>query len=273
MKIAVTGYKGRLGSALITHGCVPLECDITNPEQIDSAIQSVSPDVIINCAAFTAVDQCESDEAFKEALKVNFYGVENLVNTRIPMIHISTDYVFNGERGPYSEREKYNEPVNSYGYSKLAGEIVVLYPSDEKIPRIVVRTTGLFCNSAHHDFVKLVRGEYDKLYVASNLYGNQTNADLMAESLLILANKLPQVYKVHKIVHIASIDVVSRYEFSLMIASRFGLDKNKIIPVGSSKIEGWVAKRPRFGGLKTALSRRLKLPQFSIVDGLNRLSE
>ena len=102
-RIAVTGYKGRLGNELINQGCIPLDCDITRPITIKKAIGQVCPDVIIHCAAKTDVDGCEQHKDI--AFKVNAEGTNNLREC-FPggkIIYISTDYIFDGTAGVYKE--------------------------------------------------------------------------------------------------------------------------------------------------------------------------
>jgi len=124
-KIAVTGWDGRLGRALVKAGCVPLECDITDPFQVKQAVKKVKPDIIINCAALTQVDEAEND--YEHFLDVNSFAVRNLLDTKLQVVQISTDYVFDGHRGPYNEHSQVcdevdgvvTEPVNAYGWSKI----------------------------------------------------------------------------------------------------------------------------------------------------------
>ncbi len=134
MKILILGSKGQLGTDCCnllckendTLGCDIRQFDIADPESVDSYISGARPEVIINCAAYTAVDACETERSL--AWKVNAEGPRNLamaarkMNSRL--IHISTDYVFDGKRPvpqPYGEEDPTN-PLSQYGLSKLAGE-------------------------------------------------------------------------------------------------------------------------------------------------------
>lgn len=272
MKIGVTGYRGRLGNQL-SKDCYILTCDITNEREVLRTIVDLRPDVVINCAAITDVDACEKDE--DAAMEVNFYGVENVRkacdDVECRMIHISTDYVFNGKNGAYSETRKpltvkNGEPVNSYGWSKLGGESIMI-PDDNTI---VVRTTGLYDHTDRHDFLKLVMdtvGQGKELMVTKQLIGNQTYVPHLAEGLLTLAEK-PEIFKKRDILHIASKDRMSRYEFALIIAGMFGYDKELIIPVNNKDIPNWVAPRPTKGGLLTSQAVRDGIPIYTIMEGL-----
>jgi len=267
-KIAVTGSDGRLGSQLVLMGCTPLECDITKPEEIELALVMTKPDVIINCAAFTDVDACETNEGWKKAIAVNMHGVEKLRNAFSgKLIHLSTDYIFDGKRGPYSEGHKDTSPVNLYGNTKLGSEIVLLYPMSTN-PTCIVRTTGLFGGFGHkHDLVDTIIDNLSvgkELSISYELMGNQTYVPFLAEALL----KLAGMEWAHKIVHIGSSDIVSRYEFALLVASVYGLNKDLIHPCLNKDVMGWVAERPKKGGLKTTLAKKLRLPIYTVLDGI-----
>jgi len=277
MKIGVTGFSGRLGSDLVTNwNCVPMTCNIISNDQILDSIDTVHPDVIINCAAETNVDGCEDidDEHSKygkNALLVNFRGVENLQSCFSgPIIHISTDYVFSGKKGPYKENDNDYPPVNVYGWTKWAGEVVLLTPRIHN--SMVVRTTGLF-GTHDDDFVhKLLNVLQSDTHIQSSteLCGNSTYIPFLSRSLLYVAHNLDK-FKDHPILHIASTDIVSRYSLSLMVCKVFDLDANLVHPCKNSDITGWVAPRPINAGLNVRLSKKLGLQQFSVLDGLRRM--
>ena len=267
MVICVTGFQGRLGSELIRMGCEPLECDITYQEEIELAILHKKPDVIINCAAYTNVDGCEDNELYKHALSVNTWGVGHLRDIfEGRLIHISSDYVFNGREGPYAETFSKFDPVNGYGYSKVGAE--VLLQTHNNRDTIIVRTTGLYGGcSGQHDFSKLVLQhlrEGKELEATNSLRGNQTYVPHLAEALIYCANtdNLP------RLLHIASKEVITRYEFAVMIANTFGYDSKLVIPVRNKEVPGWVAPRPIKGGLKVNLAEKNKVPIYKIMDGL-----
>jgi dTDP-4-dehydrorhamnose reductase len=274
VKIGITGPNGRLGSQLVLMGCTPLECDITKLYDIDLALVMTKPDVIINCAAFTDVDACETEVGWKRAIEVNMRGVENLRNSFSGrLIHISTDYIFNGRNGPYAETNKEYDPVNMYGSSKLGGEVALLNPEDDKKETCIVRTTGLYGATMSRDDVanmiieRLSEGRY--LTMTNELMGNQTYVPHLAESIM----KLAEMEWKHKIVHIGSDEVISRYEFALMVASVFGLDKTLISFCRNKDVIGWIAPRPKKGGLKTNVAKRLRLPIYTVLDGIRRLRD
>lgn len=150
MKILLIGADGQLGTDLrkvLTHHVVVLSTiqtlDITNYEQVRTTFQEVLPDLVINTAAFHAVDRCETD--VMPALQVNAFGVRNLAlasrEIQAPLVHFSTDYVFDGSAvSPYSETDPPN-PVSAYGVSKLAGEKFISYLWERNF---TIRTCGLY---------------------------------------------------------------------------------------------------------------------------------
>src|SRR4051794_15024378 len=140
-RIIVTGAGGRLGAALVRHwkalgenviGLTRADLDISSPDAIQSVLESQSFGVLVNCAAQTNVDRCETEP--EEAMRINAQAPCDLAEVcaakRARCIHISTDYVFDGEKSsPYTEDDA-AEPISQYGASKLAGELSVLGASD-----------------------------------------------------------------------------------------------------------------------------------------------
>lgn len=274
MKIAVTGYKGRLGSELVRRGCIPFDADITNKQQVNHQVAVLDPDVIINCAAYTDVSACEDVDEYKKALNVNYYGLKN-VRMAFPklIVHISTDYVFDGKKGPYSESAKLTPAVNSYGMTKQGAEIFL---QTMPFPFSIVRTTCLYEPYFCKDFVsetlrnlKFSTGmiyDGDGFFATTKLSGNPTYVPHLAEGIM----KLVELPNIPDIIHIAGKDVLTRYEFALMIAGVFGYDKERIIP--TNKLFG-AGNRPAKGGLKTRLAEKLGIPLYSTLEGLQDYKE
>lgn len=273
--IYIVGHKGRLGSQLIQMGCRPLHINIT--DQNIKINLSEERDIIINCASKTDVDRCEHDQIYYwDAVEVNGYGIRNLAENNTPktrwkgkILHISTDYVFAGKRGPYSEDYFKEDDVPtrkmSYAVTKFMGE---LYAKEYENIHII-RTTGLYGGvSLRNNFLNMILDNYnngvDNIYVTNELHGNQTYIPHFAEALIACT----RIENLPKILHIASKDVISRYEFAFMIAEVYGLDGSKIIPVKNDQVPGWIAKRPVKGGLKVKAAEKLGLPLYSISQGL-----
>jgi len=269
--IGILGYRGRLGSILVDLGCDVLDCDITNSDQIANTIEGYSGHTIINCAAYTNVDGAETEAGYSKASKVN-----GLAPGRIKilcdhydkrLIHLSTDYVFSGKNGPYTETNLPKYPVNNYGLTKFAGEYAIrtFHTKND----ITVRTTGLYGGGVSDDFLQLVHNTIGKgmpLSVTDELIGNQTHYKHLAEGLLVLANTHPFPTRM---LHIASAQCTSRFGFALMIAKKFDYSVDLILPVDNKSIVSWKAKRPSKGGLDVRLADELGIPIYTIEEGLD----
>ncbi len=200
MKIAVTGSNGQLGFELLRQAQVlDLNCvgwsrqdlDISDQAQVLNLVKATSPDIVINAAAYTAVDRAESEPEL--AYAVNRDGVANLgVACReagIPLIHISTDYVFDGQQSrPYMENDPVN-PSGVYGAGKLAGEKAL---REECEQHIIIRTAWVY--GAHgHNFVKTMLRlgrEKENLSVVADQYGCPTSALDIAETVLNISQQV-----------------------------------------------------------------------------------
>src|SRR5690348_13503190 len=165
-RIVVTGAGGMLGRVLTDQArsagrevlaLTSSECDITDPESVRRHV--ASGDVVINCAAYTQVDAAETDEARAYAVNASAPGniAEICVQTGADLVHVSTDYVFNGvfdgDRHPY-EVDDETAPVNVYGRTKLAGELAVLAAKPDAH---VVRTAWVYRGADGTDFVATMR--------------------------------------------------------------------------------------------------------------------
>ena len=278
-KIVVTGSKGKLGSELVKHkNCFAVKSDILNSNKLESEILKIDPDVVINCAAITDVDYCETTAGYDKAINVNYKGVIVLLDTcrklGCKLLHISTDYVFDGVNGAYKENNetlsaKTGTPVNNYGWSKLGGESLLF--NDGGDTSLVIRTTGLYGITKGHNFFLLVKNKVGigrELFVTEELFGNQTYIPHLVKALLYIAN-YPELFQEHRVLHVASKEVISRYDFALRIADEFGYDKSLIMPVQNHDISSWVAKRPTHGGLIITRAQKLGIPIYTIDEGIN----
>lgn len=269
-KIGITGQNGRVGSELVRRGCVPLNVDITDIPDLKSA-KLDDCDVIINCAAVTRVDACQhpphiQSETYKRAVEVNTRGVEYLRKAFSGrLIHISTDYVFKCDKGPYKEDDK-RDPVNDYGYTKFGGEIVLeTFPWE--VETVVVRTTGLFGSGSDFASYVIQSLQSGEIVIASKqLRGNHTYIPHLCDALLDLANR-PYIEE-FSYLHVASSDVMSRYDFAVMLANAFGLPVDNVKPCLNKEIAGWVAPRPTKGGLKVDKAKKMGSPLRSTLDGI-----
>ena len=219
MKVVVTGKNGQLASELELlksnsenwNFFDKNNLDISNINSLSNYFSINKTDVIINCAAYTKVDNAENfcDKAFQ----VNHVGVKNLIYVcqkfNIKLIHISTDYVFDGNsKVPYNENDKRN-PINVYGQSKLLGENEIL---NSNVKSIIIRTSWLYSNYGNN-FVKKILHK-NKISVVTDEIGNPTYAHDLALLLLIILNYSNYNWIVGDIFNFSNVGVCSRYEFS-----------------------------------------------------------
>ena len=263
MTIAVIGADGQLGRDLLEvlshHQLTPLghaDADITDRASVTSALAAAKPDWVINAAAMTHVDRCEDDA--EQAFLVNAIGARHVAEAskenNASLIHISTDYVFDGsKRSPYVESDETN-PINAYGISKLAGELYVRYLQPE---HYVVRTSGLY--GAHPcrgkggrnfvDTMLALADERDEINVVSDEVLTPTYSIDLAHQVAAIIDKAPPpgVY------HATNAGECSWYEFAREIFRIAG----KEIAVGETTSAAWgaPATRPAYSVLDNAALR------------------
>ncbi len=194
-KILVTGAGGQVGHALgmasSPHQLVALsrnELDITRQDEVIGAVNKHRPDVVINAAAYTAVDKAEQEK--EQAFAINRDAVKNLalacIKNNIPLLHISTDYVFNGEKtSAYTEKDSIS-PIGVYGQSKAEGEEALRNTLNR---HIILRTSWVF-SATGDNFVKTMLRlgkERDELSIVADQKGCPTSARSIAEVLLQIA--------------------------------------------------------------------------------------
>jgi dTDP-4-dehydrorhamnose reductase len=234
MKILVTGSNGQLGSELrqlsnsfpgydFIYTDLP-ELDITDVEAVDQFYKNHKPDAVINCAGYTAVDKAESDE--KKAFLVNATAPEILSRASTKygalLVHISTDYVFNGNTfRPLVETDPAN-PQSVYGNSKFAGEKAVLQNAGKAV---IIRTSWLY-SAFGNNFVKTVLKfgrERGYMNVVFDQVGTPTYAHDLAKTILVI---LPEILPVTgvEIFHFSNEGVTSWYDFAKAIVEISNID-------------------------------------------------
>ena len=219
-----------------------LKLDITNSKQVDSILQTIEPDYIVNCAAYTNVDNSETDK--ETCYSVNVMGLKNLIsysalNTKI--IHISTDYVFDGNKILYSEEDAPN-PISYYGKVKLESENIL---RSARRDSIVLRTSVIY-DESHNSFFSWVKrslANNGTIKVVTDQTSNPTWSWSLSEAIYkLILNNLDGLY------HFGGDDTLSRYDFALKIALAYGYDIKKIIPILTHQLDQ-LANRPSFSTL------------------------
>jgi len=268
-KILVTGAGGLLGSKLVdtlskgyevvpTHNMQALHpnsmrMNIVERSEVLGVLCTVWPDMVVHTAAETNVDKCETEKEW--AWRRNAVGTRNIAEacTKIgaKLIYISTDYVFDGEKGLYSEEDEAN-PVNYYGLTKLRGEQFV---RELCAGFVIARTSVLYgwhrrkLNFATWVVDSLRNGK--RISVVEDHYNSPTLADNLAEMILGVVRKdATGVY------HTAGGERISRYAFTLKIAETFDFDRRLITPTKMNDVKTWTARRPADSSLCVDKVRR-----------------
>jgi dTDP-4-dehydrorhamnose reductase len=242
-----------LGDSVFSYDHLGLE--IADPDRVRQTLQSDRPDVVINCAAWTDVDGCESDH--DRAVAANTAGPENLARASrkagAVLITISTDYVFDGTKeGFYTQRDDPN-PKSFYGASKLEGE----HRAQEALARTIIVRTGFIFGSGGRNFLstvveRAVRGE--RLKTISDAWGTPTYAPHLASRLRELAERdLPGVFHV-----VNSGDGASYEKFTRAALKAAGCDQTNIETVTMGSLNR-PAPRPSNSRLKCLMSEAIGL--------------
>lgn len=257
-KLWITGAQGQLGQSLAKYldaGIYDIlwtdypEGDITQTEVVQQLFQKHGFDAVINCAAYTAVDRAESE--VEKAQAINVDGVQNLVDAcqtyGASLIHISTDFVFDGDANiPLAETEA-PHPQSVYGQTKWAGEQVVL---NAQLPAAVIRTSWLFSEFGHN-FVKTMQRlgtEKSELSVVNDQIGTPTYAGDLAQVCSLMLPKLSELKK-PEIFHFSNSQACSWFDFASEIMAQAGLTC-QVKPIPSTDYPT-PAKRPTYSVLNT----------------------
>ena len=241
MTILVTGGNGQLGCSLRLASAESLhryiftdveELDITSVEAIEAFFQSERPDVVVNCAAYTAVERAEEDES--QADLINHKAVALLAAAcqrhDAMLIHISTDYIFSGEGDtPYTE-ECAPAPINAYGRTKLSGERAVV---ESGCKSIILRTSWLYSEFGNNFVKTMLRlgAERNSLNVIFDQVGTPTYAADLAEAILTI---IDQEEWDSGIYHFSNEGVCSWYDFCKVILQLSGNTTCQVSPIESS---------------------------------------
>ena len=252
MRVLVTGAKGQLGSDVVnelnsrkyeTIGVDIEEMDITDPESVNKVVVKANPDVVIHCAAWTAVDAAEDRDNISIVRSVNVEGTKNIANVckklDCKMIYISTDYVFSG-RGtdPWKPDCRNYAPLNVYGQTKLEGELAVADALDKYF---IVRIAWVFGVNGSN-FIKTMLNigkKYDTVRVVNDQIGTPTYTYDLARLIADMAES--ENYGYYHATNEGG--YISWYDFACEIFKQAGYNTN-VVPVTTEEYGISKAKRP-----------------------------
>jgi dTDP-4-dehydrorhamnose reductase len=232
MKILITGINGQVGHALMQNltdntliGLTQQDCDLTRLDQVKQVIDKHQPELIINPAAYTKVDQAEDEPelAFKVNRDAPRVMAEKAREYHIPLIHFSTDYVFDGEKkGAYLEDDP-TQPLGVYGQSKCAGEEAIQAVGGSNY---IFRTSWVYSTLGHNFYLTMKKfsQERDEFKVVSDQFGVPTSNQIIAEQIKLI---IPQLHENNTgIYHLVPNGSCSWYEFAKEIISQANLQFN-----------------------------------------------
>ena len=265
-KVLLIGADGQLGRLVVQvkpgninlHSCTRKNLDITDRDAVKAVIEQISPDIIINTAAYTAVDNAEKDK--KTAFLVNAEAVENIAksaNKKIRIIHISTDFVFSRTNNRLYTPEDITSPVSVYGESKLAGEKALLahHPDNS----IIIRTSWLYSPFSKNFLTTMLMlmGSRDELNVVSDQYGSPTSAISLARIIW----KFAAIESAQGLFHWSDRGVITWYDFAVEIqkqARKLGIlhSDTRVNPIPTTSFPT-LATRPEYSALDSSKTEGL----------------
>jgi dTDP-4-dehydrorhamnose reductase len=246
-----------------------VQADLTSKKAVKDLFVSHEPDTVINCAAMTNVDACEKEREL--AWRINVGGLENIVESARPthamVVHVSSDYIFDGKSGPYTEDSR-PDPISYYGKTKLAGENVLLASG---LPFFIARTMVLYgfvpgvkLNFALWLLQSLENGT--RVKIVDDQYGNPTLADDLAYGLM-RAVELGRT----GVYNIAGREIVNRYEFAVALARKFGLDPELVSPIKTAELKQPAARPLKSGLITLKAESELSISPSNVDEGLTIL--
>lgn len=277
-KVLITGSNGLLGQKLITlykqvngveliatsrgknrypdeKGYTYQSLDVTNEEEVHKVILNHTPDTIIHTAAMTNVDACESDKLGAESLNVDavLYLVEAANKISSHFIHLSTDFIFDGTSGPYTETDK-PEPLSYYGETKLAAENIIQNQGNKWSIARTILVYGIVHDMSRSNIVLWAKEALEKGQ-AVNVVNDQFRSPTLAEDLATGCRLIEQ-QEAKGIYNISGKDQMSIVEIVERVADYFGLDKTIINQISSETLNQ-AAKRPPITGFDLIKSRNV----------------
>jgi len=246
-----------------------LAIDITCRESILESIVTVAPNVVVHTAAETNVDRCETQRDV--ARRINVEGTANIaqacVRVRAKLIFVSTDYVFDGNKGNYAETDEPN-PINFYGLTKLEAERIAAAISSDFL---MLRTSVLYgCHPTKLNFATwILKGlrERQTMKVVNDHINSPTFAGNLADAIHRAIELRSQ-----GTLHIAGSQRISRFDFARRIAIQFDLDESLLLPVKMKDLD-WIARRPRDSSLNVGKAEKeLDMELFGVGRGLEQMA-
>ena len=290
MNLLVTGASGLFGSKLaelaiankyavfsgysqdpVASGA-PIQFDVSDKNQVEAIFKKINPEVVVHAAALTDVDKCELNR--ETAWKINVEGTRNIAeaakSSHAFLVYISTDYIFNGETGGYTEDDR-TDPINYYGFTKLKAEKLVKDFDDEYCIARASVIYGSTPAAGKINFALWIVNQLKKkkqIKIVTDQWNSPTlNTNLANMTLEIIKRKLTGTF------HLSGATRISRYDFAKAIAHPFNLDENLINPCSSADFS-WVAKRPRDSSLNTSKAQQLlKNKPLQIHQALERMKQ
>ena len=259
MKILITGINGLVGSTLYelyansSHDIIPTsrnlegfattKLDITKQEEASHVFNAFKPDVVINTAAIADVDLCEVEKGlcWKTNVTAMKYLVESCKLYNSHLIHISTDYIFDGSSGPYLETDRFN-PISYYGKSKLEGEKILI---DSSIDYTIIRTILVYGNHTKLNIVSFVKKNLENgkpVKLVDDQHRMPTLVGDLARACNSAADK-----RATGIYHVSGNEMMTYYDIGLRVADYFSLDSSLITKTKTAKLNQ-KAKRPEVTG-------------------------
>ncbi len=295
MKILITGSNGLLGQNIVKQllnkditflatskgenrisnlpSSYYKQLDITNKEEVTSIFENYNPTVVINTAAMTNVDACESEKEACWDMNVNAvqYLVDSCIKHHSHLIHLSTDFVFDGKNGPYKESDTPN-PLSYYGQSKFEAEKIIQNSSLEKwsIARTII-VYGVVEKMSRSNVVLWAKSALEKgepINVVDDQFRSPTHGSDLAKGCLLIAEK-----EANGIFHLSGKEVMSILELVEKVADYYQLDKSIISPIKSITLNQ-AAKRPPITGFDlTKANKELEYYPLSFEEGLALVSQ
>jgi dTDP-4-dehydrorhamnose reductase len=254
------------------NGYTYINLDISKPEEVRAAVEKFQPQVIINTAAMTNVDECETKR--EECWGANVTAVENFVNAigsaAIHLVHLSTDFVFDGEAGPYKEEDQPN-PLSYYALSKYESEKVL---QKSNISWTILRTIivyGIVDNMSRSNVVLWAKGALEKgqpINVVDDQFRSPTLAEDLADACISASDK-----RAKGIFHVSGKDIMSILELVYRVADFWKLDKSIVKPIKSDTLNQAAKRPPRTGFILNKAYRELDYKPHSFEEGLKILDE